>query len=923
MRRIAAVFANKRSDKSDAASTAPSSYAASTTTDATHQTTKPAPSSSKRFFRSLSRKPKPVVPAVNRLSSSDIHPPSSSSSSSGAPTTPDDDRGSLLRVPANKAWLSPSYSLDSRLGSFQHLEPVPYDRRHSALPPRPTASPSTLDTDDDSSEESSVAPDLSRPPERQLSPMTAPAFVLALTSSNLRPPFAPPPLLHVTGAPVFPRSCNAQRVLPHVDSLETTMHRKKLQHRLQRGDLSPSESRAITSFSGRRVAPKDRLSLHLDDTAVREGRVLAHSPGLRKWADRPCFEDRLLVLLAENVPAHGEPLWARVSPATAFGVPVIEFSLALELLAGLYEDDLPREPETQASNLDAYALGYLRVDTQVSLDLGPSLTQSPSSLSTSSSIPPSPVTMPSPPPPSSFKQPQSSAGSSSQSRNSIYKTSPSPLRMEAVSASPPMPSTVVTPASSARLTAVAPSAPSTSAASPSPAASAPAPLKPALKQSVRFAEEEKEDQIPLGYVMRIKQKREEKVRFLQEERERRKHEEERRRHEEEKRKWEDERATWDREKRAMEEERKKRLYAEEVAAARSRRESQRFGFGVTTGDGLATGQWDRGERPRPERIVSSPLYTRPAYDPAAHSGMPRQNSDSSLALPKASRQGSGSGSGSASPNDSRPNSVYGSGSAVGSRPPSMHSGVPTPSSSQPDIRIRDHRMSGSGSRRGSMVSESGGSWRHSEHVPIPPLPSAWNMGMNMNMSPMPMVVMPMGMPMYGMPMDMPLLPPSPPFMQHLGHRSPGGRSGSHSPQRSQSSSPTLGRQNLPATGSSERVNRMSQPRGSSASARAPSVPRSESNPHRAHHQRTSSGEVPPQRPSNHRSRTEERRGVKGSLPTSGSTSSHSQRPQPTHSSSLPPHPPPVFSQARSSWALAPGFENVSRPNPGRRQTVIS
>lgn len=515
--------------------------------------------------------------------------------------------------------------------------------------------------------------------------------------------------------------------------------------------------------------------------------------------------------------------------------------------------------------------------------------------------------------------------------------------MEAASASPPSrESILVSPLASAASTAVnsPTNPPSTAASPPTSASSAQTPLKSALKHGVRFAEKEKEkeDQIPLGYVMRIKNKREEKVRFLQVERERRKHEEERRRHEDEKRKWEEERAIWEREKRAMEEERKKKLYADEVAAARSRRESQRFGSGVTTGNGLATGQWDRGERPRPEREGSSSSYTRPAYDHAAHSAMPpRQNSDFSLALPKSSRQGSASGSGSGSPADSRPNSVYGS----GSRPPSMHSGVPTPSSSQQDVRTREHRMSGSGSRRGSIVSETGGSWRRSEHVSVPSLPVVWPMGVNMNVPavpmsamhmamPMQMLQMPMQMPMYGMPMDMPLLPPSAPFMQSYGQRSPSS-SRPHSPQRSQSSSPTLGRQSLPASESSERVNRMSQQPRSASTPRAPSLPRSESsprpNPTRAHHQRTSSGGDIPQRPVNRRSQVEDKRGAtaKVTAPRVTSPSSSSlHRPNPIPGASIPSHPPPAFSQARSSWALTqPGFQNLSRPNAGRRQTVIS
>ncbi|RPD67190.1 hypothetical protein L226DRAFT_130343 [Lentinus tigrinus ALCF2SS1-7] len=944
MRRIAAVFASKRTDRSDAAS---STTASATTTPDAPPPPAPKPSSSKRFFRSLSRKSKaPVGPVADRLNSTELHPPSSSSSSSGAPTTPDDDRGSLLRAPANKAWL-PLPPVDPRLGSFHNLEPAPHDRSRFSLPPPPPATPSTLDTeeDDSSTEESSLVPPDPPPkaPERAV-PLTAPEYLLALTSNNLRLPYAPPPLLHVPGRPMFPRSCNPRRNLHCSDCLETTMHRKKLQRRLQRRDLSPAEARSIAPFAGRRNVIKEHYQLYMDDVAVREGRVQSHSLGLKRWAERPCFEDRMHVLLSENIPSnpHSEPQWTRVAPATGFGVAALEFSVTLELLADLYEDNIASEYQGQSLAPDASALGYLRLDTQLTLDLAPALSQSPTTLSPSSSVsPPSPATMPSPTSVAgaqSPKQAQSSSLPPSQSRGQTYRASPSPLRMEAASASPRTPS-ALSPVSSAASTTVAfPARPASSAASPPPpsASSHPPPLKSALKQGVRFAEEEKEDQVPLDYVMRIKRKREEKARFLQAERQRRKYDEERRQHEEEKRKWEEERAAWEREKHAIEEERKKKIYADELVAARSRRDSQRYGFGAMAGEGLATGQWDRNERPRPEREGSSSSYLRPAYDPAAHPHMPRSNSDLLHPMPKPSRQGSSSGSG--SPGDSRPNSVYGSGSTPGSRPPSMHSGVPTPSSSQQDVRSRERRMSNTGSRRGSMVSEGGGgSWRQSQHVPIPPLPPVWPMNMSPTM-PMPMSAMPMAMPMqmsmqmpmqmqmpqmYGMGMDMPLLPPSPPFMmQQYGPRSPGQSSSrSHSPQRSHSSSPTLGRQNLPASGSSERVNRMSQVRGSSASARAPSLPRSESSPRRAHHQRTSSGEIPPRPPAQRNATSDDRRSPRSSAPSN--SGSHRPHP-PSHSSSLPPHPPPAFSQARSSWAMPQtGFENTSRPNTGRRQTMIS
>ena len=130
----------------------------------------------------------------------------------------------------------------------------------------------------------------------------------------------------------------------------------------------------------------------------------------------------------------------------------------------------------------------------------------------------------------------------------MYRAPPSALRMEAVLAPPPTHSMVVLSPVSATVSTPVTSpvnAPS-SASPPDPSASSPPPpLKSALKQGVRFAEEEKEDQVPLHYVMQIKRKREEKARFLQAERQRRMHEEERRQHEDEKQKWEKEHVVWE------------------------------------------------------------------------------------------------------------------------------------------------------------------------------------------------------------------------------------------------------------------------------------------------------------------------------------------------------------------------------------------
>lgn len=113
---------------------------------------------------------------------------------------------------------------------------------------------------------------------------------------------------------------------------------------------------------------------------------------------------------------------------------------------------------------------------------------------------------------------------------------------------------------------------------------------PAVKRGVRFAEDGKDDQIPLGYVLRIKKKREEKARFLREEREKRQLEEERRALGD-RRMWEEERRLREAQMREqeeehkarelhrkkIEEERRQKNFASELQASRTRREASRAG----------------------------------------------------------------------------------------------------------------------------------------------------------------------------------------------------------------------------------------------------------------------------------------------------------------------------------------------------------
>ncbi|OCH94134.1 hypothetical protein OBBRIDRAFT_789656 [Obba rivulosa] len=926
MRRIAAVFASKRSDRSDATSSQNDAHSASSHTY-------PTSKSVTRFFHTLSKKaPPPTAPVESPLSTR-THPPSSSSSSSGAPTTPgDDDHNSLLPPPSKRgSWTNGGEPL-ARLTSPAGEATVAHARLPQQRGPSP---PRHLQHDyhDDSSEDdrsdaesSPSQPTLRKaptpvsaacPPQIYEPPLAPVAYVRALTLNGLAEPFAPPPLLHVPGRPLFPRSCNTRPALANSppESLRIRMFKQRLLRRLE-GGLMPAEERMLAPLGGRR-RPLPRPSLHFDDTAVPADAVqgvASHSEGLRKWVSRLCFEDRLVVYLP-SAHADEEVVWTRV--CAGLGVAALEFSEGLELLA--YGADAEGAPGGGFQDADP-----------------PSGT--PSSLSPASSDPPTPASIA--PPFGSL-----SVSAPSQSRGQTYKTSPSPLRIE----HSPSPSHLSPPTSSP--TAFMSSTPTLV---PSPSASTASLTKSATPNSkpvVRFADApptEKQDRVPLDYVLRIKQQRAEKARFLEAEKARRALEDERRKHDEERRLWEQERAGWERERRAHDEERKKKTLADEVAAARRRRESARVPVQGVTGAGAKEGESMAMERERETRGREAKGHARPVHDPA----MSRKTSE--VNVPRSS---SNINVGTASRTDLpiRPASVVGSGSQNGSV-----RGMP-PNSSPPGAEVRPQMRERQSSWRGSMVSDALRAPDRSSTMPQ--VASMWNMNMIPPVPPMPImpvavpiampVTMPpssfgmgMGMRMGGMGMDMPLLPPTPPFvMQDLAYRPPSGtgnrqsnsqspgnngssghRSHSSSPvpmptHRSQSSSPTLGRsaRGPSANASLERVHQSQQQRPTSHQHRSSSSPGpGPIPPVRPSHHRTSSHELRPETRSSSlrpavgpRVHSDDRRVAKTSVPS---------RPVVVHHSSAPT---PTANPPRGSWATPnEGFVNLSRPS-NRRQSVVS
>ncbi len=249
---------------------------------------------------------------------------------------------------------------------------------------------------------------------------------------------------------------------------------------------------------------------------------------------------------------------------------------------------------------------------------------------------------------------------------------------------------------------------------------------PSTRRGVRFAENvDKEDSVPLGYILRHRKRREEKTLFLRQERERREHEEEKLKHEAERQQWEQEKRQWQKEKRTLEESKRQRQFAEEITAARVRRESL---FAIPS------------SLPREQVRKPREAYSRPTYDP-------RRQVEPPQTRPTHSRNDSSS--------SSKQGSLHQSESApITSRPTSTYSVV------SEDVRTRVSRNS----RHGSVISESSQrpvvspvysyGWPSVPVVPVPVYPAVQTMPM---------------MPQF--PLDMPLLPPTAPFMRQQYGRS--------------------------------------------------------------------------------------------------------------------------------------------------------
>ena len=385
------------------------------------------------------------------------------------------------------------------------------------------------------------------------------------------------------------------------------------------------------------------------------------------------------------------------------------------------------------------------------------------------------------------------------------------------------------------------------------------------RSSVRFDVEEKQDRddhVPLGQVMRIKRGREERAKFLELEKERRALEEERLRHEAEKKKWEQEKRAWEAGRTTVEDEKQKRLYQQEVIAARKRRESQMFKVGSST---------DLPEiEPQNSRRQSS--YSRPVYDTQR-----RESSDGSS--PPVSHPPSRNDSFNSLRGTSKPQSLH------SAPPPSLKSSH-TASSIEDVVKMKGLRTSMlpvTPPQLPMVMQPYGYSWG----IPVmPQMQMPMQMPMQMSM-PMQMQMVPQ-VPYYAMD-NMPLLPPTAPFMmQRVGDRR----------QSSSSSSP----------------NRNSTSLGKSASQSADRLPLNQgpsSTRRPAGHQRSSSGGSSPNQLG--QGQRSNQGSINSSRRSTGIVDDPNQWRKPATSRPPLPH---GNSQGSGSWVV---------PSPGaqRRQNTVS
>lgn len=769
-------------------------------------------------------------------------PPHSSASSSGSTTasiqTPDDEAHPVFPSTAVKSsWKS--WIGGKRLSYSRHADRKGKERNRDLPQWEPSITPSLQlpplgnratkrVVAADESLIPSASDSISFPDQVPVIHRTPPSPPLArknlvvLTKNSLAPPLPISPFVQHSLGPIYPRSSNQPRVLPRRLPMIAVMMKKRLLTRLEDSSfILPSSEESFLHFFNSRPTSSE---VSFQKTLTFDTSYPERTT--RIFRSSPGLRRWISRPCFEDryvvFAPEGNDVKCRTISGSSLAIAALEYSEYLDVLVDPEFDQTPQ----QETHLDAPW-------------------SSPAELSPSASVSEPPLlTAP------------------THTRNS-YTATPSPLRNEHNS-----------------LVATKEFIPSEETVQPK--RNTPSISASTVKRVVRFVEDDSDDGIPL-HIVRMKKKQEGKAKFLRREQLKRAREEgeEKRRLEEEALERDRLRVAKEREKR----ERERRLFAEEVAATRMRREFQRAG-GLSSQSNSSS-----------SLLVPSPSSTsikdsernrpRDSRSYSSNDAHPRRDaSDPGFITISTSRNHNMYDSSSGSSQPHSPASL--SGHKPRSRPPSTYS-AHTQSSSD------EARHSG-GSRRNSVVAAAPGSssrayqtWSGSSqslhHIPpVPQVPDYVN--------------------------DMPLLPPAAPFMKHSYSRQPA------SPGASDSSKSRRGTSNS----STQRASQL--PRRQSASSA-----QSDHSPHRSSQSKRGESR-PPDTPSGH---------------------NISGRPQPTPSFSYPQLPSgPQYVQPPNPWTALPsrtgqlptmmpmsplthvGFQGMSQGRGngmvdahGRRHTLIS
>ena len=166
------------------------------------------------------------------------------------------------------------------------------------------------------------------------------------------------PLVQSQSSPQFPRSSNLVNRFPPLPLMCVEVHKKRLLKRLESRKLERLEQLSILPFSTRahtRNKAIRSLSTSEETMAVSKAVGGGWSRGMKQWALRPCFEERVVVW---TVDATDHLVRALVSRSSLLGVAELEFSEGAEALAGLHrQNELPPPPSgKQISYFTLYLL---------------------------------------------------------------------------------------------------------------------------------------------------------------------------------------------------------------------------------------------------------------------------------------------------------------------------------------------------------------------------------------------------------------------------------------------------------------------------------------------------------------------------------------------------------------------------------------